>query len=78
MKPVVISLQSGSNGNSTCVEAAQLPSRCGKRLEWACLAHLSEQNNAPDVALETHRRIPGGSLGLRVAGRYAPTDVMEP
>jgi phosphoribosyl 1,2-cyclic phosphodiesterase len=47
------------------------------RLQWACLAHLSEQNNDPDLALGVYRRVVGRSLALVVASRYRAGDVLE-
>lgn len=68
----------GSGGHLSNVEAAQLLAAAGKqRLKWACLAHLSEQNNNPEVALRTHREICGDELPLRVASRYESTEILE-
>ena len=47
-----------------------LRASAGNRLQWACLAHLSEQNNHPDVALRTHRAVMAEKLTLYVADRY--------
>ena len=47
------------------------------RLQWACLAHLSEQNNDPHLALAAHRRTVGESLEMTVASRYRVGDVLE-
>ena len=59
-------------------EAAELlRTAASKRMKWACLGHLSHDNNTPDVALETHRKILGERLPLYVATRYEPSDVME-
>jgi len=68
----------GPGGHLSNVEAAELllaAATC--RMKWACLAHLSEDNNRPDVALDTHRRILGPRWTLHVATRYAPTAVLE-
>ncbi len=67
----------GPGGHISNVEAAELLRRAGTGLKWACLAHLSEQNNDPELALRTHREILGNGLKLHVAGRYAASDVME-
>lgn len=68
----------GPGGHLSNVEAAELlRAAAGKRMSWACLAHLSEQNNDPDLALRTHRKIVGRRLPLHVASRYHATDVME-
>jgi phosphoribosyl 1,2-cyclic phosphodiesterase len=67
----------GPGGHISNLEAAGLLLRWGKRLKWACLAHLSEENNHPDLAIETHRGILGGKLALHVAGRHAETCILE-
>lgn len=68
----------GPGGHISNVESAELLRDCaGGRLKWACLAHLSENNNDPDTALHTHRKIRAGRFALRVAGRYAPTGILE-
>lgn len=59
----------GTAGHISNEESAALL-RGGSRLRWACLAHLSEQNNAPGLALETHRRRLGPEFALHVASRY--------
>ena len=46
-------------------------------MQWACLAHLSEENNRPELALQTHRRALGDRLTLQVARRYAESEMME-
>jgi len=67
----------GPRGHISNHEAAELLCRAttGGRLRWACLAHLSEQNNHPDVALKTHRGVLGRSLELAVADRYKVSGV---
>ena len=44
---------------------------------WACLGHLSQDNNTPKLALATHREILGDRLPLFVATRYEVSGVME-
>ncbi len=60
----------GTGGHLSNEECARLLDRGGRRLEWMALAHLSEHNNTPDMALETHRRILGPSAPLCLAPRY--------
>lgn len=68
----------GPAGHISNPEAAELlRSASPKRMKWACLAHLSRDNNTPDLALETHRRILGNRLPLFVATRREPTGVLE-
>jgi phosphoribosyl 1,2-cyclic phosphodiesterase len=68
----------GPQGHLSNREAAELLCRAAesKRLQWACLAHLSEQNNHPDIALKTHREVTAGSVPLYVADRYRATEIL--
>jgi phosphoribosyl 1,2-cyclic phosphodiesterase len=67
----------GPRGHISNIEAAEvlLQASLSNRLQWACLAHLSEQNNHPDVALKTHRKVMAEKLTLYVADRYSSTGV---
>ncbi len=68
----------GPRGHISNIEAAEVlrGASSTNRLQWACLAHLSEQNNRPDVALRTHRAILSEKITLYVADRYSATDVL--
>ncbi len=48
-----------------------------KRMQWACLGHLSEENNRPKLALATHRKMLGDRMPLHLASRYEVSGVME-
>lgn len=66
----------GPGGHISNGEAAELVAQsAGGRLRWLCLAHLSEDNNTPALALETHRQYLGSDLPIHVASRTA---VMDP
>jgi phosphoribosyl 1,2-cyclic phosphodiesterase len=68
----------GPAGHISNVEAAELLlASASKRMKWACLGHLSQDNNTPKLALETHRKILGDRLPLFVATRYEVSGVME-
>jgi phosphoribosyl 1,2-cyclic phosphodiesterase len=68
----------GPGGHISNREAAELlAGAAGGRLQWACLAHLSAENNSPDLALKTHREVLGHDLSLRVASRYCVSEVMS-
>jgi len=59
----------GPGGHLSNTEAASLLRQVdSKRLQWACLAHLSEENNYPELALQTHRRVLGKSRRARCPG----------
>jgi phosphoribosyl 1,2-cyclic phosphodiesterase len=66
----------GPGGHLSNGESAALLSAAG-RLRWACLAHLSEHNNHPDVALRTHRQVLGDRIPLHVATRWQPSDLLR-
>lgn len=65
----------GPAGHLSNREAAELL-LSGSRLKWACLAHLSANNNDPQTALQTHREIIGRGLPLHIAGRHMPTGIL--
>jgi phosphoribosyl 1,2-cyclic phosphodiesterase len=67
----------GPRGHLSNSEAAELLHRAvdAGRLKWACLSHLSEQNNHPDVAMRTHRAVVSDALTLYTASRYAVSDI---
>ena len=68
----------GPGGHISNVRPPRCCSRRGsRRMQWACLAHLSADNNTPNLALATHRRIVGKRLPIYVATRYDASAVME-
>jgi phosphoribosyl 1,2-cyclic phosphodiesterase len=68
----------GLGGHISNIEAAELLlAASSPRLQWACLAHLSHDNNTPDLALETHRKVLENRLPLHIATRYRATGVLE-
>jgi phosphoribosyl 1,2-cyclic phosphodiesterase len=69
---------SGPGGHLSNLEAAELLLRAASpRMQWTCLAHLSRDNNTPELALQTHRSILGERIRLCVATRYTATDVLK-
>jgi len=67
---------SGSGGHISNTEAADLLAGAANGLKWACLGHLSGENNSPDIALSTHWAILGKSLPLHVASRDGAGEVL--
>ncbi len=60
----------GKRGHISNKEAAELLDACdASQLQWACLGHLSANNNSPDVALATHRDRYGDRFPLYCADR---------
>ncbi len=68
----------GPRGHISNTEAAELVREsAGERLRLLVLAHLSEQNNDPEVAVATHRRILGEEFPLAVASRSEATEMFS-
>jgi phosphoribosyl 1,2-cyclic phosphodiesterase len=65
----------GPGGHLSNHDAAHLL-KSGKRLKWACLAHLSEHNNNPHLALQTNCSLLNNGLMLHVASRYGATGIL--
>lgn len=67
----------GPEGHLSNLEAAELLRRASReKLKWACLAHLSEQNNKASLAIATHRKIVHPGMLLHIASRYATSDIL--
>ncbi len=67
----------GPGGHISNIESAELIERFGQKLQWACLAHLSQDNNTAELALETHRKVLGQRLPIKIATRYDVSDIFE-
>lgn len=67
----------GAGGHLSNEEAAELLAARGRRPRWIALAHLSEENNSPTVALQTHRRRLGEDYPLHIAGRHAVSPLLS-
>lgn len=66
----------GKGGHLSNLETAQLLSASQGRLQWACLAHLSEENNTKEAAIETSRALLPPDFPLYIADRYSVSDVV--
>ena len=61
---------SGKRGHLSNEDAAELLDACdASQLQWACLGHLSAENNSPEVALATHRERHGDRFPIFCADR---------
>ena len=68
----------GAGGHLSNDESAELVRLCGsQRPKWVALAHLSEQNNRPEIALETHRGCAGKDYPYHVVGRDEVSPVLR-
>lgn len=68
-----ISNDSGHISNEECAEL--LDAAFKKKLQWACLSHLSEENNNPKIALKTNQKIAGKDKNIFVASRFKVSSV---
>lgn len=69
---------SGRGGHLSNDEAALLARDCVKpTLKWLAVAHLSEQNNNPELALDAQRKWVGRTLPVYLSSRYAVGEVLE-
>lgn len=59
----------GGSGHISNDEAGGLVAGHGGRMQWMALAHLSAENNHPDVAMRTARRIIGERMPIHLASR---------
>jgi len=68
----------GAGGHLSNEEAALVVKTARARvLKTVVLSHLSENNNTPRAALDTHRRIVNGDFALKVASRYEQSEMMR-
>lgn len=68
----------GAGGHLSNGEAAALAGhRISTKLKWIAVAHLSEENNRPEIALAAHRKKVGTMLPLHVASRHAVGELLE-
>jgi phosphoribosyl 1,2-cyclic phosphodiesterase len=68
----------GNGGHLSNDEAADLVRHMeGGKLRWLAAAHLSEENNRPDLALEAFRHRMGRMFPALVASRYEVSRILE-
>lgn len=64
----------GKHGHLSNDDAAKLVDACdANHLQWVCLGHLSAHNNAPELALATHRQRHGDRFAIFCADREGST-----
>ncbi|MDR2171495.1 MAG: MBL fold metallo-hydrolase [Planctomycetaceae bacterium] len=67
----------GQGGHLSNWETANLIKTAGKKLRWACLGHISKENNTHDLVLDTYREIVGSKIPPAIASRYEVSEVLE-
>lgn len=65
----------GPGGHLSNIESADLINAHGRKLQWACLSHLSANNNNPQVAVKTHRKKLNAYIKLFTASRHRVSDI---
>ncbi|TWT55094.1 putative metallo-hydrolase YycJ [Rubripirellula amarantea] len=65
----------GHLSNQDCAEVLRFAQT--ERLKWACLGHLSEQNNDPAVAIATHHQVLGATFPVHCADRKSASQVLS-
>jgi len=67
----------GDSGHLSNHEGVELVRpHVGDRLKWLAIAHLSEQNNEPELALSLHRASYGADFPVHLASRYQESAVL--
>lgn len=67
----------GAGGHLSNEDAAMLMRRCRRRPAWLAMAHLSEENNHPDLAFAAQREAVGRDYPIYLAPRYACSEMMS-
>ncbi len=68
---------SGKRGHLSNPEAAKLARECSRRLKTLALAHLSEHNNTPELALKLAQTKAEGKYQVNLAPRSGPGPILE-
>ncbi len=67
----------GRGGHLSNPEASQLARACCRRLKQLTLAHLSEHNNTPELALKLAQTQADGKYLVKLAPRHGPGPLLE-
>lgn len=68
----------GRGGHLSNIEAAALVKHCGKRKpKWIAVAHLSEVNNRPELAVAAQKSALGQTYPVYHASRYGASEMMS-
>lgn len=68
----------GHGGHLSNDDAAKLLRACGRRRpKWIAVAHLSAENNHPDIAINAQREAVGSSYPVHLASRFECSPLLE-
>ena len=65
----------GKGGHISNMESARLIDSAKSRLRWACLGHISEESNHPQLVRETHFQLLQDAIPLHIASRYEVSEI---
>jgi len=68
----------GKGGHLSNEESAELVRACGRRRPaWITVAHLSQENNRPELAISAQRRAVGVDYPVHLAPRAAASELLD-
>ena len=68
----------GPRGHLSNDDSAALLRACGRdRPNWIAVAHLSEANNRPELAIQAQRRVVGRDYPVHHASRHTSSELLE-
>jgi phosphoribosyl 1,2-cyclic phosphodiesterase len=65
----------GPRGHLSNADAADVLRACRRRPQWIAVAHLSEENNLPELAIEAQRAAVGWTYPVHHASRHDVSDL---
>lgn len=67
----------GDGGHTSNVDSAMMLKACGnRRPNWIAVAHLSQENNRPELAIETQLNAVGKTYPVYHASRYQASEII--
>jgi len=68
----------GDRGHLSNDESARLVQACGRRMpRWVAVAHLSQENNRPELAVAAHQAAVGRDYPIHHASRYECSELLN-
>jgi phosphoribosyl 1,2-cyclic phosphodiesterase len=67
----------GKGGHLSNEDSAWLMRRCSRKPKWLAMAHLSEENNHPELAFAAQRAAVGKDYPVLLASRYTASPMMS-
>lgn len=67
----------GPGGHLSNAESAEMLAACQRRPQWVAVAHLSEENNRPELAINAQRKAVGDLYPVGLASRHEVSPVFH-